>query len=152
MNDDFDQQWVDQLQWCVQQSRYRVAWLVGAPRRGKTRFARAITQQQHWRYLEYTLTPGYFDTLEQTIAAYQPTELVDSIREWCDRTTEPVLVVDELDAVLATWDNHQRKTWANAVARLAYLPCGLLIVTHLLDDTILKPLLPDPDPRYYLTV
>lgn len=151
MNDDLDQSSVDQLQWCVQQPRYRVAWLVGAPGCGKTRFARQIAQQKGWRYLDYTLTPGYFDALQATIAAYQPTEFVAAIRGWCGATSEPVLVLDELDALLACWTLHQRKAWASQMARLAYLPRGLLLVSHLLDADTLAPLLPDSDPRYCLT-
>lgn len=151
MNDELDQAAVEQLRRCVHQPRYRVAWLVGPPRRGKTRFARAIAQQQGWRYLDYTLTPGYFDTLQTTIAAYQPAELVAAIQAWCEQTTASVLVVDELDALLACWTLVQRKVWASQMARLAYLPCGLLLVTHVLAVETLMPILPDSDPRYCLT-
>jgi hypothetical protein len=54
-----------------------------------------------------------------------------------------VLIVDEIDAVLATWTLDQRTFWANQVSRLTYLSCGVIIVTHLLSCSMLTAFLPD---------
>lgn len=136
---------------CIREPRYRVAWLVGpAQRSRKTLLARQLCAHNDWHYLDYTLTPGYFDSLAQSIARYQPQELVAAIQQWCAAAERPVLVIDEIDAVLATWDRTQRHTWAGQTARLQYLPCGLVIVSHFFDQSRLINLLPDRDARYCL--
>jgi hypothetical protein len=152
MSDDLDQQAVNQIRRIVQQQRYRVMWLLGEPRRGKTRFALDLAQQQGWRYLDYTLTPGYFDTLQTRIVAYQPFELIESIGQWCLQTSNSVLVLDELDALLACWTAMQRNVLANKLSHSAYLPCGLVVITHLFDADTLIPLVPNQDSRYCLTL
>lgn len=134
---------------CVNEPRYRVAWLVGPPQRSrKTLLARQLCEQNGWRYLDYTCTTGYFDALTDTISSYQPVQLVSAIQGWCELCHEPVLVVDEIDSVLATWDRNQRRAWAGLVARLQYLPRGLILVSHFFHAAQLAELLPDRDPRY----
>lgn len=135
---------------CIQQPRYRVAWLTGAPMSGKTWLAQRLCETHDWQYLNYTLTPGYFDALAVSIATYQPHDLLTALQAWCAACTKPVLVVDELDALLACWSFDQRRTWAGQASRLAYLPRGVLLVTHLLDRSLLAPYLPDGDARYCL--
>jgi hypothetical protein len=136
---------------CIKQPRYRVAWLVGPPQRSrKTLLARQLCELHGWQYLDYTLTPGYFDALVDTIGSYQPTQLVSAIRGWCEACDAPALVLDEIDAVLATWDRNQRRIWAGLVARLQYLPHGLIIVSHFFNYAQLAEYLPDRDPRYCL--
>ena len=134
---------------CIKEPRYRVAWLVGLPQRSrKTLLARQLCELQGWQYLDYTLTSGYFDALVDTIDSYQPPQLVTAIRGWCEACDAPVLVLDEIDAVLATWDRNQRRIWAALVARLQYLPHGLIIVSHFFNHSQLIEYLPDHDPRY----
>lgn len=136
---------------CVKAPRYKVAWLVGpAQRSHKTLLAQQLCQRHGWQYVNYTLDPGYFDALADCIERYQPSQLVTAIRDWCQACTAPVLVLDELDAVLATWQPNQRRTWAGIVARLQYLPCGLIIVSHFFDQYRLAEYLPDHDTRYCL--
>lgn len=138
--------------WCVHEPRYRVAWLTGPPLSGKTILAQRLCAEHGWHYLDYTGTPGYFDTLADTIATYRPDNLVQAVTTWCDTCPAPVLVVDELDAVLATWSLDQRTVWANRVSRLPYLPCGVVIVTHLCTCTTLSPVLPDGGQRSCLSL
>jgi hypothetical protein len=134
---------------CVEAPRYRVAWLVGVPQRSrKTLLARQLCEVHGWQYLDYTLTPGYFDALTDAIGRYQPVEFVAAIRNWCAECNAPVLVLDEIDAVLATWDRTQRRAWAGLVARLQYLPCGLVLVSHFFNRSELAEYLPDRNPRY----
>lgn len=134
---------------CIKAPRYRVAWLVGPPQRShKTLLARQLCELHGWQYLDYTLTPGYFDRLAETIDSYQPAQLVAAIRGWCEASDSQVLVLDEIDAVLATWERNQRRHWAGLVARLQFLPHGLIIVSHFFTYRQLAEYLPDRDPRY----
>ena len=136
---------------CINAPRYRVAWLVGPPQRSrKTLLARQLCERHGWRYLDYTLTPGYFDVLADSIGSYQPHQLVGAMREWCDACDAPVLVLDEIDSVLATWDRDQRRTWAGLVARLQFLSHGLIVVTHFFSCNQLTNYLPERDIRYCL--
>src|SRR5262249_45913470 len=114
----------------------------------KTLLARQLCEHHGWQYLDYTLTPGYFDVLVDTIDSYQPTQLVAAIRGWCEACYAPLLVLDEIDAVLATWDRNQRRVWVGLVARLQFLPHGLIIVSHFFDHRQLTQYLPERDPRY----
>lgn len=128
---------------CMESPRYRVAWLTGPPMSRKTALARQLCEQQAWQYLDYTCTPGYFDVLVDTISAYGPEQLTDDLQAWCRNCSAPVLVIDEIDSILAIWSSDQRIVWANRVSRLPYLPCGVLLVTHLLDCTALSRFLAD---------
>ncbi len=138
--------------WCVHEPRYRVAWLTGPPLSGKTLLARRLCDAHGWHYLDYTLTPGYFDALADTIATYRAEDLIAAVKGWCATCVARVLVVDELDAVLTTWSLDQRDVWANQVSRLAYLSCGVVLVTHLFSCTRLATFLPDGGQRSCLTL
>jgi len=134
---------------CIKAPRYRVAWLVGSPQRSrKTLLARQLCERHSWQYLDYTLTPGYFDALADTIDSYQPAQLVAAMCSWCESCDRAVLVLDEIDAMLATWDRNQRRIWAGLAARLQYLPCGLIVVSHFFNVQQLTEYLPDRDQRY----
>lgn len=136
---------------CICEPRYRVAWLVGAPQRSrKTLLAHQLCELNGWQYLDYTSTPGYFDVLEDCIESYQPSQLVDAVRDWCHSCRAPVLVLDEIDALLATWDLNQRQVWAGQVSRIPFLPCGLIIVSHFYTLNQLEAYLPDRSRLYCL--
>jgi hypothetical protein len=137
---------------CVTEPRYRVAWLTGPPLSGKTTLAQRLCERHGWHYLDYTSTPGYFDTLADTIATYRPDDLTAALQSWCAECAAPVLVVDEIDAILATWSHDQRTVWANRVSRMPYLACGIIIVTHLFPCTTLATFLPDGGQRCCLTL
>jgi SpoVK/Ycf46/Vps4 family AAA+-type ATPase len=141
----------EQFQYCcTQQPRYRVGWIVGPPQRGKTALARRLHEVHGWSYLDYTLTSGYFDSLTEKITSYQPSDLITAMQDWSAQCSAPVLIIDEIDAVLATWDHLQRKTWVGLASRLQWLRCGLLIVSHIITYQLLGDYLPDHDQRYCL--
>lgn len=136
---------------CIEQPRYRVGWLVGVPQRSyKTQLARQLCRTNNWHYLDYTLEQGYFDALADRIEYYQPDDLVKAVCEWCEACLKPVLVIDEIDSILAIWTHTQRLIWAGRVARLQNLPCGVIIVSHFFTCHQLRDYLPDRDLRYCL--
>lgn len=145
------QQAKNQFQWsCLKQPRYRVAWLIGPPMSGKTMLAHQLSEECGWHYLDYTLTPGYFDTLPTMIESYLPNNLLQAVDDWVNICEFPVLIIDEIDAILATWSLAQRRNWASRVSRIPYPSCGVIVVSHLLDCSILFNCLPDRDSRYCL--
>jgi hypothetical protein len=135
---------------CCSQPRYRTAWLLGSPLVGKTLLAQQLCVTYKWHYLNYTLDAGFFDLLESQLETYQPHELLSEIRRWCATCKEPILFVDEIDALLAVWSSEQRRLFAYQASRLPNLSCGLILVTNFFDITLLKPLLPESDlPAYF---
>lgn len=128
--------------------RYRVAWLTGGVQSGKSIAARRLADRHNWTYLDYSLTPGYFDQRVADIQTYQPDDFIRDIRQWCQAVSEPVLIIDEIDALLAFWTETQRRIWAANMAWSAGLPCGLILVTHFFEITQLRSYLPDNDIQY----
>lgn len=131
------------LDCCVYAPRYRVGWLTGAPLAGKTTLARALAREHGWHYLDYTLDAGYFDMLATTISTYGPDDLVRDLRQWCRACVAPVLICDHLDALLATWSHDQRHVFVARLSQQQYLPCGVIVVTHLLRCQELASLRPE---------
>jgi hypothetical protein len=135
---------------CCSQPRYRTAWLIGLPLSGKTTLAGRLCEVHSWRYLNYTLEPGYFDALADHLETYQPADLLSDLRIWCAASSQSVLLVDEIDAILATWPSDQRRMFATRASRLPDLAHGLVLVSNLFEVDTLVPLLPDSDlPAYY---
>jgi hypothetical protein len=139
-----------QLIACCSQPRYRTAWLIGPPLAGKSTLARRLCEIHGWRYLNYTLEPGFFDAFQDRLETYQPTDLLNDLRAWSAASAQSVLLVDEIDAVLATWSYDQRRLLATLASRMPNLPCGLILVSNLFEIDTLAPLLPDSDlPAYF---
>lgn len=137
---------------CCSQLRYRTAWLIGPPLSGKTTLARRLCDIHNWRYLNYTLEPGFFDTLNDRLETYRPADFLSDIRTWCTAYGRSVLLVDEIDALLATWPLDQRRLFATRVSRLPDLTHGLVLVSNLFDVDTLAPLLPDSDISGYVNI
>jgi hypothetical protein len=134
---------------CCNQPRYRTAWLVGPPLSGKTTLARRICSVYGWHYVNYVLEPGYFDVLQDRIESYQPGDLEHDIRTWCTEHNR-MLVIDEIDAVLATWPIDQRQLFVWKVSRIPDISHGLILVSNLFDGDTLASLLPESDiPAYF---
>lgn len=139
-----------QLLACCSQQRYRTAWLIGPPLCGKTTLAAHLCRSYGWRYLNFTLEPGYFDQLQQRISTYQPGDLLTDLRHWCALCDRPILLIDEIDAVLACWSLDQRRLFAAQASRLPDLPQGIVLISTLFDGDTLSPLLPATDlPTYF---
>ncbi len=135
---------------CCSQPRYRTAWLIGSPLSGKTTLARQLCDHHKWRYVNYTLDQGFFDALQGDLETYQPENLLADLRIWCATSKHSILLVDEIDAVLAIWSADRRNLFATRASRLPNLSCGLILVSNLLEVDTLAPLLPDSDlPTYF---
>ena len=136
---------------CTQQ-RYKTAWLVGGPRSGKTTLAKQIAYLHDWTYINYTHEPGYFDSLASTITIYQPETLATAVEDWCSSCRKPVLILDEIDALLAVWSPWQRESWASAVSKKQFLPSGLVLVSSFFDTLDILRLLPDTQSDYCISL
>lgn len=139
------------LTYCSQ-PRYRTAWLIGSPLSGKTTLARQLCDAHNWQYLNYTLEVGFFDTLNGHIETYQISDFLKDIRIWCTAYGRSVLLIDEIDAVLATWSFEQRRLFATRASRLPDLSHGLVLVSNLFDVDTLAPLLPNSDILAYVSI
>jgi hypothetical protein len=128
---------------CIDEQRYRVAWLTGTPYTGKSTLARQLQTRNAWGYLNYTLETGYFDQLADTVQSYQPETFIVAIKQWCEQCSCPVLIIDELDGLLATWSVEQRRAWASEASRLRELACGLILVTSFFDLYSLRSFAPN---------
>jgi hypothetical protein len=133
---------------CIEQPRYHVAWLIGPPLSGKSRLARQLSSELTWQYLDYTTTHGYFDSLQSRIDHYQPLDFIKDIQQWCVNSSADVLILDEIDSILACWSGDQRKVWISRIAKLTEPSRGLILVSHIIDYSILSAYFPDGDTRY----
>lgn len=142
MNEQFDSISQHFVRHCIHATRYRVGWLTGIPCSGKTTLARSLAEVHQWQYIDYTLDEGYLDALTTEISSYTLDDLVRDIRMWCDKCCAPVLIIDHIDAILTTWAYDQRRVWVNRLCQQQYLPCGLIVVSHLFtceDFAFLRP-------------
>src|SRR6266496_2927176 len=137
---------------CLEEQRHRVAWLIGEPRSVKSTLAQRLAEQQQWAYINYTLNPGYFDQLADTIQTYQPDDFITAIKRWCGQCSHPVLILDEIDSLLATWSLEQRRTWASGASRLRDLSCGLVLSTSFFAESTLNSYLPNTSRPHTFTL
>lgn len=156
MSDPFDIQLAQAAttfrRFCIEEQRHRVAWLIGAPRSGKSTLAQRLAEQQQWSYINYTLHSGYLDQLVDTIQTYQTDDFIAAIKHWCGQCSHPVLILDEIDSLLATWTSEQRRTWASGASRLRDLSCGLVISTSFFDEHTLYSYLPNTSRPHIITL
>lgn len=136
---------------CCSQPRYRTAWLIGSPLSGKTTLARELCRAHEWQYRNYTTEQGLFDALRDRLETYQPSDLLNDLSQLVSESHQIVLV-DEIDAVLAIWSSDQRRLFANQASRLANLPHGLVLVSNFFTAETLVPLLPDSDLPPYINL
>src|SRR5689334_16253342 len=88
---------------CGDQARYPVLFVVGKPRSGKTPVCRAVCARNSWRYVDFTLEPGCLDRLIGREEVYSPEDFAADLREMCATASTQVLVVDEVEPLLALW-------------------------------------------------
>jgi hypothetical protein len=124
---------------CKLHARFRTLWVVGRPRSGKTTLCRAVCLQKGWHYVNFTLDPGYLDSLANKEKIYRPEDFLGSLRSWCETCPGTTLVLDEIEPMLGLWTATVQKDFFRTVGRVSHLERGLVIVTRLYDaQDILK--------------
>jgi hypothetical protein len=116
---------------CKSQGRFRALWLVGLPKSGKTTLCREICLQMGWHYVNFTLDPGYLDSLLNKERIYRPEDFLYSLRSWCLTCPSDVLVLDEIEPMLGLWTSTVKKDFFITVSKATRLEKGIVIVTRL---------------------
>ena len=130
---------------CQPQARYRVLWVIGSPRSGKTSLCRFVCQHRGWKYVDFTLEPGFLDSLIGQEEMYRPEDFLEFLRLLCDNTTEEVIVLDEIESLLGLWTWEQRELFFKQVGYATRLKTGVVIVTRLSTTQELTKLVPGSD-------
>lgn len=92
-----------------------------------------------WHYVNFTLDPGYLDSLVNKEKIYRPEDFLGSLRSWCQMCPGAILVLDEIEPMLGLWTTTVQIDFFRTVGRVSRLERGLVIVTRLHDaQDILK--------------
>ena len=128
---------------CRPQARYRVLWLVGRPRSGKTCLARQVCERNRWQYINFTLDPGYLDTLVGSEEIYRPDDFLSTLRRLCANRDEEIIVIDEIEPLLGWWSWEWQEVFFKKIGRATRLKAGVVLVTRLRTSRQLAPLVPN---------
>ncbi len=115
---------------CRKQARYRVLWLIGKPRSGKTLLSRAVCKCNGWRYINYTLEPGFLDNLVGLEEIYSSEDFLGTLRLVCNDTSPEIIVLDEIEPLLSWWTWQQQEVFFKQIGRATNLQTGVVIVTR----------------------
>lgn len=115
---------------CDAQKRYRVLWIVGEPRCGKTSLCRRICLERGWRYVNFTLDPGFLDSLIGREEIYRPEDFLMDLHRWCNETDEEIMILDEIEPLLSLWTWEQQEVFFKEIGRETGLKIGVAIVTR----------------------
>jgi GTPase SAR1 family protein len=115
---------------CNAQRRYRVLWIVGEPRCGKTSLCRSLCVELGWRYVNFTLDQGFLDTLIGKEQTYRPEDFSNDLSMWCAQTSEEILILDEIEPLLSLWNWEQQEIFFRQIGRATGLRVGVVIVTR----------------------
>lgn len=127
---------------CQEQARYRVLWVVGKPRSGKTWLSRTVCQRTGWKYINFTLDPGFLDSLVGREESYRPEDFLVTLKLVYNNTTVEVVVLDEIEPVLGWWTWEQQEVFFKQVGRAARLQTGTVLVTRSRTSQHLAKILP----------
>ena len=116
---------------CKSQARFRALWIVGPSRSGKTTLCREVCLQMGWHYVNFTLDPGYFDSLLNKEKVYRPEDFLGSLRSWCVACPCDILVLDEIEPMLGLWTSTVQKDFFITVGKAPRLKKGVVLVTRL---------------------
>jgi len=116
---------------CHSQARYCVLWVIGPPRSGKTSICRFVCQHSGWKYVNYTLDPGFLDRLIGKEETYRPEDFLEFLRLLCSNILEEVIVIDEIEPLLSLWSWEQREVFFRQVGHATRLERGVVIATRL---------------------
>ncbi len=130
---------------CNSQARYRVLWIIGPPRSGKTSICRFVCRHNGWKYVDFTLEPGFLDSLLGQEETYRPEDFLAFLRLLCSKIVEEVIVLDEIEPLLGLWSWEQQELFFKQVGYATRLTAGVVIVTRLSTTQELVNLLPGTD-------
>lgn len=130
---------------CSPFARYRVLWLVGNPRSGKTTLSRAVCTNNNWGYVNFTLDRGCFDRLSGHEETYRPEDFVRDLRSTWLNQGDQIVIIDEIEPLLALWVWEQQEVFFKLVSRLTRLTTGVVLVTRLRTSKQLSQLVSGPD-------
>ncbi len=116
---------------CNEQARYRVLWIVGEPRSGKTTVVRHLSSVQGWRYINFTLDEGFLDSIIGSEEIYLPENFLTDFSKWCADTKEKIVVIDEIEPLLTLWTWNQQELFIRALGKSTRLPVGVVFVTRM---------------------
>jgi SpoVK/Ycf46/Vps4 family AAA+-type ATPase len=129
---------------CGPQARYRVLWVVGPPRTGKSVLCQAVSRRDGWQYVNFALDLGYLDGLIGREETYRPEDFMTALRAWCAACPAEVLILDEIEALLGLWSYQQQDTFFRLIGRAARLERGVVIATRLRSPQEMAKLMPGP--------
>lgn len=127
---------------CQPQARYRVLWVIGSPRTGKTSLCRLVCRHEGWKYVDFTLEPGFLDRLIGQEETYRPEDFLEFLHLLSDNVSEGVIVLDEIEPVLGLWTWEQRELFFKRVGHATRLETGVVIATRSLNTQELTKLVP----------
>lgn len=136
---------------CRPQARYRVLWVIGPPRSGKTSLCRFVCRRKDWKYVDFTLEPGFLDRLVGQEEFYRPEDFLGFLQLLCGNIYEEVIVLDEIEPLLGLWTWEQRESFFKQVGHPPRLKAGVVIVTRLLNNQELIKLVPGSDHIFEVT-
>ena len=115
---------------CSQQARYRVLWVVGKPRSGKTSLCRSLCSRTGWKYINFTLDPDFLENLIGREETYRPEDFLGILKLVCNDTAAEFVVVDEIEPLLGWWTLQQQEVFFRQVGRATDLRTGVVVVTR----------------------
>ena len=116
---------------CREQARYRVLWVVGKPRSGKTLLSRTVCQRTSWKYINFTLEPGFLDSLIGGEESYHPEDFLGTLKKFIENKVAPeMVIIDEIEPLLSLWTWEQQEVFFKQVGRATRLPIGIVLVTR----------------------
>ncbi len=130
---------------CQPQARYRVLWVIGPPRTGKTLVCRFVCQHRGWKYIDFTLEPGFLDSLVGHEEIYRPEDFLKFLHRLCDNISEEVFILDEIESLLGLWTWEQREVFFKGVGYETRLKTGVVMATRLSNTQELTKLVPGSD-------
>lgn len=136
---------------CGPQARYRVLWVLGPPRAGKSTLCQEVSRRTGWQYVNFTLDPGCFDSLFGREKVYRPEDFLSALRGWCAACPTEVLTLDEIEPLLGWWTHQQQNTFFRLIGRATRLERGVVIATRLRNSQDMAKLVPGREHVFELT-
>lgn len=130
---------------CQPQARYRVLWVLGPPRTGKTSLCRLVCLHKGWKYVDFTLEPSFLDRLIGQEEIYRPEDFLGFLHRLCDTIHEEVIVLDEIEPLLGLWTWEQREMFFKRIGYATRLAVGVVLAIRLLTTQELARLVPGSD-------